>query len=202
MIDRCANYARTWKITFNTKKSSVSKFGNNYHEDWEFQLNGEIIPKSNNMVYLGLSIGTCSNINDFMSEKMRKVERAFYSLYTIGCKPYRLRPKTIALFYKTMCQSILLYGLDVMPICVTKLKEINTRQSTLIKNAVGLNKFCRSTVLLKSLGIENVYNLSHKSTLRVNDQIKTNLTTFRLYNYLREFYKKYCPLKRIVLQKT
>lgn len=100
-----------------------------------------------------------------------------------------------------MCQSILLYGLDVMPICVTKLKEINTRQSTLIKNAVGLNKFCRSTVLLKSLGIENVYNLSHKSTLRVNDQIKTNLTTFRLYNYLREFYKKYCPLKESFFKK-
>ena len=136
-----------------------------------------------------------------MNEKMRKVERAFYSLYTIGCKPARLRPKTIALFYKTMCQSILQYGIDIMPICKTKLQELNTRQSTLIKNAIGLSKFCRSTALLKSLGIEDIISLSHKSTLRINEQIKTNHTTSRLYNHLREYYRKYTPLKESFFKK-
>ncbi len=43
---------------------------------------------------------------------MSKVERAFYSLYGIGCKPHALNPKTIAFLYKQFCQSIFRYGLD------------------------------------------------------------------------------------------
>ncbi len=93
MIRKCEQYARAWKITFNPKNSSISKLGNTYHEDWDFELNGEKVPKTNSVIHLGLPIGTSSNINDFMNEKMRKVERAFYSLYTIGCKPARLPSK-------------------------------------------------------------------------------------------------------------
>ncbi len=46
-----------------------------------------------------------------MSENMREVERAF-TVILERFKTFRLRPKTIALFYKTMCQSILLHGVD------------------------------------------------------------------------------------------
>ena len=201
MIDHCASYAKKWKITFNAKKSTVIKFGKNLNYSCDFQLYGEKIPETSELIYLGLPIGTSSIINEFMCTKMNKVEKAFYSLHTIGCKPLRLRPKTIALFYKSMCQSILQYGIDIMPICKTKLNEINVRQSTLLKKAIGVNKFSKSTTILDYMQIEDLFTLSHKATLRINEQIKTNHTTANIYNHLREHYKKYCPLKESFFKK-
>ena len=201
MIDHCGTYAQRWKISFNAKKSASFKFGRNSSDQWAFQLYGEKIPQSSELLYLGLPIGTSSSINEFMSMKMSKVEKAFYSLYTIGCKPLRLRPKTIALFYKSMCQSILQYGIDIMPICKTKLNEINIRQSTLLKKAIGISKYCRSTPILKYMQFEDLHTLSHKATLKINEQIKANRTTASIYNFLREQYKKHCPPKESFFKK-
>jgi hypothetical protein len=49
--------------------------------------------------------------------------------------------------------------------------------------------------------IVDLFTLSHKSTLRINEQIRTNHTTANIYNHLREHYKKYCPLKESFFKK-
>jgi hypothetical protein len=100
-------------------------------------------------------------------EKSRELSTVFIQLVA---SQLAYLPKTIALFYKTKCQSILQYGIDIMPICKTKLQE-------------------------------DIISLSHKSTLRINEQIKLNHTTSKLYNHLREYYRKYTPLKESFFKK-
>jgi 6-pyruvoyl-tetrahydropterin synthase len=48
---------------------------------------------------------------------------------------------------------------------------------------------------------EDLHTLSHKATLKINEQIKANRTTASIYNFLREQYKKHCPPKESFFKK-
>ncbi len=94
LLDSCQKYAKQWKMEFNPKKSvymEIGKFKNNN----TIKMAGIIIPEVNEFIYLGLPIGDKTAKNCFLEKKMGKVERAFYSLYGIGCKPHALNPFTI-----------------------------------------------------------------------------------------------------------
>ena len=71
---------------------------------------------------------------------MSKSERAFYSLYGIGCRPYALNPRTIAFIYKQFAKSIFRHGLDMLEISCTQLNTLEIRQNKLVKNAIGIGK--------------------------------------------------------------
>ncbi|RNA22215.1 hypothetical protein BpHYR1_042389 [Brachionus plicatilis] len=57
-----------------------------------FTLNGNEIPQNENVEYLGLPIGNSEFIWNFVQEKWKKVEKSFYSLYGLGCKPKAAPP--------------------------------------------------------------------------------------------------------------
>ncbi len=85
------------------------------------------------MIYLSLLLGSYSFINDFFDKNMSKSERAFYSLYGLGCRPYALNPRVIALFYKQFAQPIFRHGLDMLEKACTQLNTLEIRQNKLIK---------------------------------------------------------------------
>ncbi|RNA20732.1 hypothetical protein BpHYR1_027271 [Brachionus plicatilis] len=104
----------------------------------DFKLNGSTIPKVQSLIYLGLPIGNQKSINDFVENKMKKVEKSFYSLNSVGCKPKLMKPETIAFIYKQFSQSIFRYHLDNIFINEKSLKEFDIRQNILIKRFIGL----------------------------------------------------------------
>jgi hypothetical protein len=94
------------------------------------------------VIHLGLGpIGSREYTNIYLKEKFKKVERSFYSLYSLGCKPNVLNPFTISEIYKIFCQSILLYGLEIFNFSNGTINELNIRQNILIKHSIGLAKF-------------------------------------------------------------
>ena len=48
-------------------------------------MNNSEIPKVDNIIYLGLPIGDDKFKEDFIKNNFKKCERAFYSLYGLGC---------------------------------------------------------------------------------------------------------------------
>ena len=97
-------------------------------------------------IYLGLPIGNDEYKFEFFEEKMRKIERSFYSLRGLGCKPECMNPRTIAFLYKQFSQSIIKYGFENIYLSESKirfLKLLQTKRQTKL-----LNKKCVKTKLI------------------------------------------------------
>ena len=88
-----------------------------------------------------MPIGDRKFVEHFFCQKFRNVEKSYYSLYGMGCRPDGLNYYTPADIYKKFCQSSFYYGLETNYISKATLNYLNIRQNILIKNSFGLNKF-------------------------------------------------------------
>ena len=187
LLDNCQEYAMDWKMEFNPKKSVYMEIGK-YKNKNIIKMSGIRIPEVSDFIYLGLPIGDTLAINSFLEKKMSKVERAFYSLYGIGCKPHALNPKTIAFLYKQFCQSIFRYGLDNLFVNNNQLLNFNTRQNILIKRALGLSKFCKTTPLFQVLKVESMKQLYYKHKIFMYKQVVNNTVSSEIFFFLKDYY--------------
>ena len=188
LLEICHKFALNWKMEFNSKKSQYADFGCHI-PDRGVYMNSEIIPLVESFIYLGLPIGDYAFKLQFFDEKFKKAERCFYSLYNLGCKPFALNPVTISFIYKQYCQSIFKYGMEYIYLRDKDLNIYNIRQNILIKRAIGLNKYCKTTPLMNSLKIESIKEVHHKHKVYLYKQITLNELTrdiFRSIKYLYE----------------
>lgn len=189
LLDCCADYACKWKIEFNPKKSNYMVFGDQ-NELCDFKIGGNLIPKAENLIYLGLPLGDYNFIREYFFDKVKKVEKAFYSLYGLGCKPHGVNPLTMGFIYKQYCQSILRYGMELIYLKETDLNISNIRQNMLIKNAIGLGKYTRTKPLLECLGIESINQLYIKHKLFFYFQLINNKLSNYVFISLNQYFKK------------
>ena len=118
------------------------------------------IPEVKSFIYLGLPIGDNLAKDEFLEEKMNKVEKSFYSLYGLGCKPHALNPKSISFIYKQFCQSIFRYGLEKLNLNSNQIDIFNIRQNILIKKrAFGVSKYYKTKPLFQAMKIEAIGQL-------------------------------------------
>ena len=195
LLEVCDRFTLTWKLEFNGKKSIAGHFGEKTDGCVDFFIDGERIPNVKAFIHLGLPIGNVKDVFNFFDDKIKKVERSFYSLYSIGCRPGHLSPYNIAFIFKQFCQSIFRYGLECLYLPAYKLKEFDIRQNILLKNSIGLSKFCRTTPLFNVLKIERIEELYLKHKLYFYKQIENYKLTKDVINYLTKYYIDKTPHK-------
>ena len=189
LLNKCQDYAKLWKMEFNPNKSVYMELGK-YKNNNIIRMGGVIIPEVKSFIYLGLPVGGSLAKNEFLEEKMGKVEKSFYSLYGLACKPHALNPKIIAFVYKQFCQSIFKYGLENLNINTNQLKNFNTRQNILVKRAIGISKYCKTKPIFQVLKIESMMQLYAKHKIFFYRQIKCNSVTNAVFVWLHCHYKK------------
>ena len=133
---------------------------------------------------------------NYFEEKMSKVEKSFYSLRWLGCKPSDSNPKTIAFLFKQFCQPIIKYGFENLYLSESKLRLLNIRQSILLKKILGLSIFCRTKPLFQVLKVEQLTQLSLKHKIFFLKQIVSNDFTRSLFNLLGDLYQVEKPNER------
>ena len=180
---------REWKLEFNPKKSVY--YSLNCSDKGDIVIQEKILPKSDGFIYLGLPIGNEKFIWEFLETKMRKCERAFYSLRGLGCKIGALSPKMIAYFFKQYCQPIVRYGLENLYVTDSRLRTLNIRQNVLLKSAIGLSSMCRSKPLFHALTIEKFAQLYYKHKVFFLKQILCNSISKDVYDFLYKYYIQY-----------
>ena len=121
---------------------------------------------------------------DFSAKKFGAVERAFFSIRRIGLHSGLIHPECLGFIYRQFCQSIYTYGLEVITLSKSLLKNINTRQGILLKLSLGLPKFSRNTLLLRALGVLSISELYTKSKIQFLEQIKKNGLADSVYERL------------------
>ncbi|RNA15284.1 RNA-directed DNA polymerase from mobile element jockey-like [Brachionus plicatilis] len=152
-------YAQRWKIDFNHLKSAALVFQKGKAIMMRnFTLNGFEIPQTKNVEYLGLPKGNSEFVLNFAEEKWKKVEKSFYSLYGLGCKP-KAPPGLVGFLYKQFCQSISRYHINLVFVGETKLGELDIRQNLLIKRIFDIKKYARFRPMLEALRLETVEQL-------------------------------------------
>jgi hypothetical protein len=187
LLEKCADFARTWKMEFNPKKSNYTCFGAKFSNN-DIHMERVTIPLTRNFVYLGLPIGDDEYKSKFIDDKFSKTERAFYSLYSLGCKPCGLSPKTIAYVYKQYCQSIFKFGLELIFISNKNLEMLNVRQNLLVKRTLGLTKYARTSPLFKVLQIESIKALYMKHKIFMYKQVKSNELSNHVFEKTKKLY--------------
>jgi hypothetical protein len=189
LLETCSKYAKLWKIDFNPSKSVALTFQKGKNTDVpNFSLNCLQIPNVQNFEYLGLPIGDNEFISNYIEEKWKKVERSFYSLYGLGCKPKMASLDLIGFLYKQFCQSIFRYHLDVVFIGEKKLNEYDIRQNLLLKRAFSIKKFSRFGPMLEAVKVESIEQIYLKHKVFFLKQLRQNILCNELLVYLRENY--------------
>ena len=81
-----------------------------------------------------------------------------------------------------------MYGLEMIFINKTQLKQMDQMQNSLIKANIGLSKFARSSTLMSALGIEKIPHLYQKYKVIFMKQILRNNFTKYAFEFLSQYY--------------
>ena len=127
-------------------------------------------------------------MEEFFCEKSRQVERSFYSLYSLGCNNNGFNFHIIANIYKKFCQSIFYYGLEINFIRKQCLNQLRVRQNTLLKNIIGISKFCRSIALMNVVKIKSINQIYEEYKILFMKQLKRNSFTKEIFETLQQRY--------------
>ena len=204
LLSEVEDYALKWKIKFNSNKCvnlTMHPSSTKTKKITKLHLNGTLLTQKQDIIHLGLPIGSNLFIKKYWTEKMRSTVQSFYSLNGIGVRPLAMHPLSIAKIYRIYCQPKFLYGLEMVHINKATLNELNTTQATLIKMNLTLSKYALSTPLLNALRIESVKHLYLKFKIIFIKQLKQIQLTNSILNFLSEYYRvNICPEQSFISQ--
>ena len=111
LLNICCEYGEMWKIKFNSLKSNIIEFGDQFFENSKFYLNKRIIPKVEKLKYLGVFINKNLDFDLLANEKFLNLQKLIFSLLFLGLKQFCISPSLQSL-YKTYCMSQFTYALE------------------------------------------------------------------------------------------
>ncbi len=185
LLEICEKYAYDWKIRFNPSKSTLYCTNSVMLSEVDFSLSGGLLRKVENFEYLGLPIGSRKYVDEFYDTKFRSVEKSFFSIRRIGLHKGFLDPGCLSFVYRQFCQSIFLYGLELVHLSKGLLRHLESRQSLILKMALGLSKFSRSRPLIEAMDVSPLLELYYKFKYLFLGQVKTNRLTASVFLELR-----------------
>ena len=97
-----------------------------------------------------------NNPVDHVEYRCKSARMAFYALQSEGLCKKGVNPCTIDHIYNVAIKPVLTYGCAAVGLSDKHVTELEKLQSSLIKTALGLSKFCRNTSLMRAMGISSV----------------------------------------------
>jgi hypothetical protein len=195
LLDICDEFSKNWRIRFNAKKSNIMEIGPQFFKKSTFYINNNLIPKVDEIIYLGVKINNKLNFNDHAIEKFAEVQKSVFSLSFLGLQPGALSPQLQSFIYKTYCLSQFTYGLETSVLNKDTRDYLNICQNNLLRQILGLHKYCHMSNILKCLRLYSFEDLYISSKLSFLNSIKQNKITSNIFSYL-------CKTKRNRLSKS
>ena len=184
LLDICEEYSKFWRIKFNTNNSNVIAFGPQFFKNSQFYLNNTVIPKTDEITYLGVKINNKLNFNEISIEKFKEVQKSVYSLSFLGLQPKAISPKLQSFIYKTYCLSQFTYALETSVLNKETRDYLNICQNNILRQILGLHKNCHMSNILKCLRLYSFENLYISSKLSFLKSIKQNKITSNIFSFL------------------
>jgi hypothetical protein len=150
----------------------------------EFTLNNAKLNKTNCLEYLGIEIDNKLDFDSTTLKKFSNVSKSIFSLSFLGLTPNGVNPELQAFLYKTYCLSQFTYALETTTLKKSTIDFLNVSQNNLIRQMIGLNKYCHISKILRALKIFNFEELYLKSKLSFISSIKNNELSLYIYSTL------------------
>ena len=186
LLSICERYAGGWKIKFNPLKSTIYCTKKKLLSSGDFSLCGGMLRKVENFEYLGLPIGDRKYVDEFYNSKFKSVERALFAIRRIGLHNNYINPECLGFIYKQYCQSIFLYGLEVVHLSKGLLRQIQSRQGAALKLALNLSRYSRTSPLLEAIHVSPILELYFKFKYLFLGQVKKNCVAFSVYKEIKK----------------
>ena len=143
-------------LTFNPSKTECCTFGKNFlSPNPKWYLDGVKLTQVDSLKYLGVLLSH-TNPSAHIESRMKAARNAFYALKGTGVWENSCSPDTIRYVFNTAVRPVLTYGIQCMDMSKSSSAAIESAQAKLLKSALGLHKFCRSTPLLDALKIQKI----------------------------------------------
>ena len=132
-----------------------------------------------------------------VTNRLTKCRQSFYGLGSAGMLYPGATPDVQAYLYKCICQPTLTYGLECMTSTAIQMRRLESVQSRIIKQSLGLSKLSHNTALRKALNIEKIEDIVNRNVLSLYNRIfkvespARRLMQHLLFRYI--FYGKTVP---------
>ena len=160
------------------------EFGPQFFKNSAFFINDNLITQVDEITYLGVKISNKLNFNEIAIEKFRDVQKSVYSLSFLGLQPNTIFPKLQSFIYKTYCLSQFTYALETSVLNKDTRDYLNICQNNILRQILGLHKFCHMSNILKCLRLYSFENLYVSSKLSFLNSIKQNKITSNIFSFL------------------
>jgi hypothetical protein len=198
LIDRCAEYALKWRFKFGVKKTKCMVIsGKSLSGEPVWYLDGKRIENVKSLEILGVIFedGSSGSQTGSVDKRTEKCRRSFYGLRDIGVSYPGLSSDVKTYIWKTMCQPILLYGMDCIPLSNTGQQKLETTQGNLLKQCLGFSKRSRSSHLLQALDVDRINVIVKRNTASLIKRIfNVHSPLQQLCTYFMSLYVAKCTL--------
>jgi hypothetical protein len=154
LIDAADDYITQHGLRFNPSKTTCVTFGKSPFTNRQWYLQGTPLTETSSVKHLGVMLSNDTRCH--AESRIQAARRAFYSLQGAGLCVNGCNPGTIAHIYNTALRPVLTYGLESVHMGKTVMNNVETIQGKFLKAALGLKPRCKSTPLLKALGIDRI----------------------------------------------
>ena len=117
-------------------------------------LDGQIIPRELSTRYLGAYVSYDGGSKYHLEKRILAATKSMGALHSVGMFSDCLSVKRKIDIYKVMVRSTLLYAADCTQYTLDQIKRIVSSETMMIKQALGVHKYCHNTQLFRALEID------------------------------------------------
>lgn len=190
-LDNLFDWSVQNKMKFNTSKSNIIIFGKQPNIFIEYRINGEIIPHSDTVKYLGLYIHRSlkweHHIESILSRSRRTLALLTHTLYNAT-------PRLKKVAYYSICRPVLEYGSELWD---------PTHKTTIQSLEVLQNKAVRFIFRIKGrdTSMTEIKNHNHINTLQQRRKNKRLITLLHILEFDYLFPTLKCTIDRMLSNK-
>ena len=125
----------------------------------------------NKLEILGTVFSCDGKYNEHINSRIRKCRNSYYSLTKCGMAYPGATTDVKTYLWKSVCSPVLMYGTDGVSVGKNNVKQLDTAQGNLLKQAMGLSKRAHSTELLVALGIRRSRDVLNRNIVSLYSRI-------------------------------
>ena len=172
LINKCHEYAQTWRMRFNPLKTNIICIGKQPHiKPPVWKIGDAEVGLTEDALVLGVTFTHDLSSGKHVRNRIRKCQQSMFGMASIGLSYPGLSSEVKAFLWNSVGNPILLYGMESIAITKGDMKVLKTTQGNIIKRITGINKRSHHSNLLKALSIPQVEDVITKNSLRLYHNI-------------------------------
>ena len=165
-------YSDRWRFKYGIDKSKCMIIGKSpFTCEPLWRLNDVSLRNVETMEILGNVSNSKGNNTSHVDNRLNKCRQSFYSLNSLGMSYPGAAPDVQAHLYKSICQPVLIFGMECMSNSKDQFRRMEYMQGRLIKQWLGLSKRSHNSAVLKALNIDKVQTIVNRNVLNLYHRI-------------------------------